>query len=88
MLEPVGSVQDPARFPIKTCAVSPSGSFLAFAGEDSHVKVLRLSDMAELAVGYGHSLTVRTLAWTPDERQIVSGGEDCSICVWNFFLGG
>ena len=85
VLEPVCSVQDPTRFPIKTCAVSPSGSFLAYAGDECSLKVLRLSDMAELAVGYGHSLTVRTVTWTPDERQIVTGGDDCSVCVWNFF---
>jgi hypothetical protein len=29
---------------------------------------------------------VRALAWTPDEKQLVSGGDDMSLCCWNFYL--
>jgi WD40 repeat protein len=41
-----------------------------------------------IALGQAHSSPILALTWTPDERQIITGGEDSSLCVWNFFLGG
>ena len=82
------SMQDPSRSAIKTCAVSPSGQFLAFAGDDQLLKVLELVTGRVLSLGQGHSSTVNALAWTTDERQIVTCGEDMCLCVWNFYLGG
>jgi len=84
--DPVASVRD--EFPIRSCAVSPSGAFLAFVGEDHRLKVVRMDSMEIVSVGWGHTDIVRTVAWTPDEKQIVTGGDDFSLCVWNFFLGG
>jgi len=34
----------------------------------------------------GHSGAVVSLDWTPDGKQIVSVGDDCSVAVWNFFM--
>ena len=42
---------------------------------------------ALLAATLGHSARVLSLRWSPDEKQIVSVGADCCICVWNFFGG-
>lgn len=86
--DPVMAVQDPSRAPIRVCAVSPSGRFLAFAGDDHALKVLESTTHAVIALGQVHSSPVLSLTWTPDERQIISGGSDSSLCVWNFFLGG
>lgn len=86
--DPVASLQDPSGLAIRVCTVSPSGSFLAFAGDDHYVKVLEMSSGSIISLGQAHSNTVLSLAWTADERQVVSGGEDCCLCVWNFFLGG
>lgn len=38
-----------------------------------------------MAQGHGHSETVTALQWSPDEKQVVSVGEDCCVCVWNFY---
>lgn len=86
--EAVTNLQDPARMQIRCAEVSPTSRFLAFAGDDGAVKVLNLQSSDIVSVGVGHAGVVRTLAWTPDERQIVTGGDDNSLCVWNFFLGG
>lgn len=32
-----------------------------------------------------HSSALCALAWSPDERQLVTGGEDCCAAVFNFY---
>lgn len=86
--DPVMAVQDASRTIIRTCSVSPSGQFLAFAGDDCVLKVMDVTSNQIISMGYGHSSAVESLAWTPDERQIISGGIDSSLCIWNFYLGG
>jgi WD40 repeat protein len=86
--EPVLAVQDPSRQMIRTCQVSPSGKFLAFAGDDQILKVLDSQSFQIISLGQSHSGPILTLHWTPDERQILTGGEDMCISVWNFYLGG
>jgi WD40 repeat protein len=88
MREPVMAMQDPSKAAIQACAVSPSGRFLAFTGDDQLLKVVDVRSGSVVALGQGHSGSVRALAWTPDERQILTGGQDMCLCVWNFFLGG
>jgi len=86
--DPVLAVQDPTRASLTACQTSPSGRYLAFAGEDTLIKVMDVRTGSVLSLGQGHSAAVRCLHWTPDERQIITGGEDTCLCVWNFFLGG
>ena len=40
--EPVLCMQDPSRTTLRCCSVSPSGAFLAFAGDDELLKVVDL----------------------------------------------
>jgi len=87
--DPVMALQDPSRKRVNTCAVSPTGKYLAFAGEDQRVKVLDFSADGEIiSACHAHSGSVLSLAWSPDERQIITVGEDCCICVWNFYGQG
>lgn len=86
--EPVLAIQDPGRMMIRTCQVSPSGRFLAFAGDDQILKILDSTTFQIISLGQSHSSPILTLHWTPDERQILTGGEDTCISVWNFYLGG
>jgi len=51
-------------------------------------QTLRLWDLASarlLAEGHGHSATIRSVAFAPDGKQLVSCGDDGSILVWNIF---
>jgi WD40 repeat protein len=86
--EAVLVIQDPTRTATRKCSVSPSGRFLAFAGDDTVLKVLELRSGKVISLGQGHSGAIKSLSWTPDERQIVTGGDDCCLCVWNFYIGG
>jgi WD40 repeat protein len=86
--DPVLAIQDPSRLPILACEVSPTGRYLAFAGEDFILKVLDLKTQEIVSLGQSHSAPITALAWTPDERQIITGGQDCCLSVWNFLFGG
>ena len=88
VVDPVDRIVDPNRIRLNRIVMSPSGKFVAVCGEDHQVKVfdVRAPDHALLAVGLGHSNTVRSIAWSPDEKQLVSVGDDCCICVWNFYV--
>ena len=87
--EPVLAVKDAGHMPhLRCCAISPTGNYLAFAGDDSMLKILHVPSSQMVSLGRGHSGVINCLAWTPDEKQIVTGGEDSCMCVWNFYLGG
>jgi WD40 repeat protein len=84
---PVLSVSDPSHSAITCTSLSPSGAFLAVCGSDTLIKILHIhsSGLKTVACGRGHSQTVRSVAWTRDEKQLISAGDDSSICVWNFY---
>jgi WD40 repeat protein len=86
--DPVMALTDPRR-PRFTCvSVSPSGRFLAAGGDDNELRVYDVARLSLLAssAAMGHSATVNKLAWSPDERQLVSVGADACVCVWNFYV--
>lgn len=86
--EPVMVVQDPSSLPIRNCEISPSGRFLVFVCDDLLVKVLDVNTSAVISLGQGHTDKILSVAWSPDERQVVTVGADMCMCVWNFYLGG
>ncbi|KAA0167565.1 hypothetical protein FNF28_02779 [Cafeteria roenbergensis] len=85
--EPIaGAVSRGQPVPVRAAAVSPTGRFVALALEDGAVRVLDAASLSVVAESRGHSQPVLCLAWSPDERQVVSGGQDCCMAVHNFFL--
>jgi WD40 repeat protein len=86
--EPVMAIQDPSRSTIRCVQVSPSGRFIAYAGDDQILKVLDGFTQQIVSLGQSHSGTILALSWTPDEKQLISGGEDCCMSIWNFYIGG
>ena len=82
---PVQNILDPNRMRLNKVSMSPTGRFVAVCGEDNQTKVYEIRTESLIAVGIGHSNNVLSLQWSPDERQIVSVGTDCCICVWNFY---
>jgi cilia- and flagella-associated protein 52 len=84
--DPVLSSDDPSGKGLRACAISPSGKYLAVGGDDELVKVYSMISNRIIAIGQGHSDSVLTAAWTPDERQVITSGVDGCLCVWNFFL--
>ena len=49
------------------------------------VKIWSKETGALIMDGVGHSDTVRSLHFSPDDRQIISVGDDGNIFVWNVF---
>ena len=86
--EAVESFYDPNRMCLNDIMVSPSGKFLAVCGDDFLLKVYDIATAQPqlIAVGTGHCNIARSLSWSPDEKQILTVGDDSCICVWNFFL--
>jgi len=76
---------DPTRMRLNAVGVSPSGKFMATCGDDHQVKLYDLSTQQLVTVGRTHAAPVLGLCWSPDERQVVTVGADCTIAVWNFY---
>jgi WD40 repeat protein len=82
---PVQNILDPNRMRLNCISMSPSGRFVAVCGEDHQTKIYDIQTESLVAVGIGHSSNVTGIVWSPDERQCVSVGDDCCVCVWNFY---
>lgn len=46
------------------------------------------SEMPLAYVRAAHSGACTSVQWSPDERQIVTGGADCCVCVYNLYSAG
>ena len=52
---------------------------------DNAVRLWRYADAAIVAKGIGHSAPIRSVAFSPDGKQLVTVGDDCGVLVWNVF---
>mmetsp|Transcript_1219 Transcript_1219/g.3538 ORF Transcript_1219/g.3538 Transcript_1219/m.3538 type:complete len:647 (-) Transcript_1219:66-2006(-) len=71
-----------------TCVqVSPTtGKYVAASSSDARVRVWDLTSGALVATSpFNGFADISSLAWSPDEKQLVSVGLDRCICVWNFY---
>eukprot|EP01113_Clastostelium_recurvatum_P001903 TRINITY_DN10784_c0_g2_i3.p1 TRINITY_DN10784_c0_g2~~TRINITY_DN10784_c0_g2_i3.p1 ORF type:complete len:1117 (+),score=324.24 TRINITY_DN10784_c0_g2_i3:15-3365(+) len=73
---------------ISTCAVSPSGDWLAF-GSSAFGQLLVWEWQAETYVmkQQGHFYDMNTIAYSPDGLLIASGGDDSKVKLWNTRTG-
>ncbi|DAZ97457.1 TPA: hypothetical protein N0F65_009940 [Lagenidium giganteum] len=70
-----------------TCiAVAHNLDVFATGGNDRVVKLWDYNTGHLIMDGIGHSGNVRALAFSPDDRQLVSVGEDGSIFIWNVYV--
>jgi WD40 repeat protein/DNA-binding SARP family transcriptional activator len=79
-------------------AFNPDGTCLATASGDRTIRLWQLlsphtagepmiPDLECVTVLHGHTSWVRTLCFTPDGRQLVSGGDDRAVRVWDVASG-
>jgi WD40 repeat protein len=68
-------------------AVSHDGRVVATAGSTMELKLWAASDnLSPIAVVRGHSGAINDIKFSPDDKQLVSVGDDGVIFVWNLFL--
>ena len=87
--QPVAQI--PYPYKVMTIKTSPTGKYLAFGTETNEVFAYSMegaNTFTFLGKGLGHSGPVQKIAWSPDEKQIISVSADSSVSVWNFYAGG
>lgn len=77
----------PFRGQLNTLQIGPSGRYMAAGAANGELYVFDLTNLACAAQCVGHSGPITRLRWAPDEKQIVTVSEDCSVAIWNVFLG-
>lgn len=85
---PVMALDCGRRMKFLCASLSSGGRFIAVGCEDMAVRIWDLQTGEIVAACLGHSGTIHRVDWSPDEKQVVSAGEDGALCVWNFYLGG
>lgn len=68
---------------LASCALSPSGDWLAAGSRDGTIGIWERSTGTALAQLTGHAGNVAALAITPDSAWIVSAGEDGTVRIWD-----
>lgn len=66
-------------------ALSYSGNFIATGGKDQIVRLWSFDGARHLVDGMGHSGSINSIVFSPDDRQMVSVGNDGCIFVWNIY---
>jgi WD40 repeat protein len=86
----------PAHAKSLTCAIfSPNGKYIASAGADSaggegsddEVRLWDVASGREIRRLFGHHGVICTLAFSPDDRELFTGGRDQTIGVWEVESG-
>ena len=82
--DPVGCFHEPlVKF---TCiAVSPDGRYVAAGSDHSWVYIFDLADSRKIQEQEGHTGSITSIVWSPDQKQIITTSIDSSVAVWNFF---
>lgn len=88
--DPVLVIEDRTRSRVTCLAVAPSGKHVAAGSADGTLSVYELFEedgtvCAPAIQSVVHSSSVARVAWTCDNRQVISAGTDGEIIVWNFY---
>jgi WD40 repeat protein len=71
----------------EACAIALSfnGSLLATGGKDQLIRLWTFDGAQHVVDGMGHSGVINAITFSPDDRQMVSVGDDGCIFVWNIY---
>ena len=62
-----------------------SGNLVASGGKDQIIRLWSFDGAHHLVDGMGHSGSINSIVFSPDDRQMVSVGDDGCIFVWNIY---
>ena len=68
-----------------TIAGSHSDKYFATGGTDQVVTMWDTAQFTPIQTGVGHTGTVNQVCFSPDDKQVLSCGNDRSVLVWNFY---
>lgn len=85
--DPTGCLDGPPGISLRLrcCEVSPNGRYIAAGTDDGRLYIYDLVTCVCIQECEGHSGGTTQVRWSPDQKQIVSGGKDGCVIVWNFF---
>jgi len=67
-------------------AVAHDGKTFVTGGSEQIVRLWDLGTGKVLNEGLGHSGCINTVAYSADDKQVISGGRDGSIFLWNLYM--
>ncbi len=68
---------------VTAIAADPRGEYLAAAGDDYKIRILRTMDLKVVRTLVEHGDIVRTLDFDPTGKRLVSAGNDGRLILWN-----
>lgn len=68
---------------VNTICISANGDYLISGGQDKILKLWNYDEGEIIYEGIGHSSAINRSIISPDQKNIVTIGNDGSIIVWN-----
>ena len=63
--------------------VSHSGLWIATGGSAGVLRIFRMGNWEKVLTLPGHSGAINSISFSPDDKQIATGGDDGCIFTWN-----
>lgn len=72
---------------VTAMAIDPTGMWLAVAGDDKTIRILKASDFEQVALLRGHRDLIRAVEFRSDGKILASSGNDGSLILWEQATG-
>ena len=77
--------QQEEHLQILSIALAHNGKYACFGNQIGQIFIILMSSKQLVACNDVHSGAVQSIAWTPDDKQIITSSADSSIAVSNFY---
>lgn len=73
----------PATANARKISVAPDGKSFAIGFSDEYIRVFDSASFQVLKAFWAHQNSAFSVAWTPDQRFLISGGRDAQLKIWD-----